>query len=797
MIGVADTFKVKIAGETQEFESSLKNINNAMQLLKSEGRSLEKSLKVDPTNAQAAEKLYSNLEQQLALTKKQANETRASLDNIDPKVNLKGFVGAANRLNDLETQAQQLSGKLDSTFNSNRTLKVNTQPIDASNITRGVDSAVTTSSNSITSKFRAATSSLGGIFSSAGSSLVSAFTKPISIVGGMFKEIGIGALREIGSNITNGVSSAFSEITSNMQDTQTAANGLKKVMDFKGITGDYKELSGALNKTAINTNISTKDADKFGSVLIGIGKNAKDTAKIVDAAANANQAFGGSGEAFTSVSIALGQTASAGKVTADNINQITDANSALGAALKSQVYENYKKAGGSAGSFNDAVTKGEISVNDLNNALIQVSDKGGKAIQTLPDAMDSLKEGIGTQLQPLFNTLTTALAGFVNQAADWVQSLDLTPIISTLQSFDFEGFFNGVTTAVGSVISILSSFAQTIGGIFSSMTNEPLTFSTAFQAMSDVVTPIINTIMTIVSTLGSALANAFASLDFEAIKTAFTSIIDMLTSVALVITDVLATAIKNINFNLIISGIKGVIDTLSGLITFLTDSGLPGAFANVFGSFVNTITSIYSKVTNAIASIIQAFVPLGEKIKPLVEGVGKWLMGAFDGIGKVINSTVGLVKDLVNAFVEQLGPGFGKFADQAGPYLKNIGALFSKLGDVFKWLVDNIIKPLLIPIFEVLGKTVSALFSILGKALKVINDLVNAGKNIVGKIGDFFGNIFNSGDIDSRVKNYESAINNASSSVNQENQFTINSGSNMDTKALAREVARLIKSGAV
>ena len=737
---MADTFKVKIAGQTQEFESSLKNINNAMKLLKSEGRSLEKSLKVDPTNAQAAEKLYSNLEQQLSLTKKQANETRTSLNNIDPKVDLNGFVKATNRLNDLETQSQQLSGKLDSTFNKDRTLKVNTQPIDASNLTRGVDAAVTTSSNSITSKFRTATSGLGGIFSYAGSSLVSAFTKPISIVDGMFKQIGIGARREVGSNITNGISSTFSEITSNMQATQTAANGLKKVMDFKGITSDYKELSDALNKTAINTNISTKDADKYGSVLVGVGKNAKDTARIVDAAANANQAFGGSGEAFTSVSLALGQTASAGKVTVENINQITDANSALGAALKSQVYENYKKAGGQAHSFDGAVAKGGVSVNDLNDALIQVSEKGGKAIQTLPDAMDSLKEGIGTKLQPLFDSLTKSLAGFVNQASDWVQSLDLTPIIDKLKSFDFEGFFKGVMNAIGSV---------------------------------------------------------FASLDFEAIKTTFASIIDVLTSVALVITDVLATAIRNIDFNLIIYSVNSILTVIGNLITFLQESGLSEIFANIFGDAANSILSVVSTITNAISSIVGAFMPLADNVKPFVEGFGSAVSGALNGATKVINSVVDTVKDLVNAFVSQLGPGISEFATQAKPLLENVGKYFSTLGDIFKWLVDKIIKPLLIPVFEVLGKTVSALFSILGKAFKVINDLANAGKKIVGKIGDFFGDMFNSGDIDSRVKNYESAINNASSSVNQENQFTINSGSNMDTKALAREVARLIKSGAV
>ena len=315
--------------------------------------------------------------------------------------------------------------------------------------------------------------------------------------------------------------------------------------------------------------------------------------------------------------------------------------------------------------------------------------------------------------------------------------------------------------------------------------------------MSDFVTPIVNTLMTIVNRLGSALVKAFTSLDFETIKTTFTSIIDILTSLALVITDVLATAIKKINFNLIISGVNNILNVIGKLITFLQESGLSEIFARIFGDAANSIFSVVSTITNAISSIVKSFMPLADNVKPFVEGFASAVSGALDGTKKVINSVVNVVKDLVNAFVQQLGPGVSEFATQIKPLLENIGEYFSTLGDIFKWLVNNIIKPLLIPVFKVLGETISVLFSILSKAFKVINDLVNAGKKIAGKIGDFFGDMLNSGDIDSRVKNYESAINNSSSSINQDNKFTINSGPNMDTRALAREVARLIKSGVV
>ena len=341
---MANTFKIKVAGETQEFEQSLGNLNSGLKLLKSEARSLNRSLKVDPKNTDAAAKLYGNLTQQLELTRKKAEEVKKNLSAIDPKVDLKGFVSAQNQLRNLQTESKKLESALSAVSNQPHELTIRLPKLDGQRVINPLISSIQSSSHTVgdalSGAIKSGLSGAGSIAASAGQRIVKGLTAPLSRVKGLLNEVVVGGLRQIGSSAVSKLGDAFSGIKNSMQETQTATNGLKKVMQFQGISSQFDYLRKSLAQTAINTNIDTKTAEKFGSVLIGVGKHASETAKIVDAAANANQAFGGSGEAFESVSLALGQIEAAGKVTADNINQITDANSALGAALKSQVYEN-------------------------------------------------------------------------------------------------------------------------------------------------------------------------------------------------------------------------------------------------------------------------------------------------------------------------------------------------------------------------------------------------------------------------------------------------------------------------
>ena len=622
---MADTFKIKIAGETQQFENSMANLNSAMKNLKSEGKSLNKSLKIDPSNANNAKSLYTNLQQQLSVTQEKAKKTKAALEKMDPKVNMSSFVSATNQLRNMETETQKLKQQLDTTFNADHSIKVSIPSVNGAAITTSVSAAATEASDTMANTFNGGTSRIKSMFTSMGEHLKSSMSSPISFIKGGLAGIASGALLKVGSSIASGIGNGVKDVMGSMQETQTAANGLKKVMDFTGANKEFKKTSQSLSQTAIDTNISTKDADAFASTLLAVGKDSSSTAKLVDAAAKSNQAFGGSGEAFTSVSTAMGQMNSSGKVSAENMNQITDANSALGAALKSQVFENYQKAGGSAKSFNEATASGKISVNDLNTAMMQVGEKGGTAIKTLPDSMDSFKESISTKLQPAFDFVSQGFAGMVTSASDWV---------------------------------------------------------------------------------------------------------------------------SNINF-----------DWLTGIL---------------------------------------------DKLKPLLDPIKKYISDDFGAIGEVFNSIKNTLSKLIGTLMDKAAPGFNKFKKAITPLLKSIGGVFNTLGDVLKtvghvmsWLVDKIITPVLMPIFTALGNVLNGFFKVLGDIMNAITKVINGANNIVKKVGKFFGGLFNSGDVDSKVKNINNEVNNSSSISNATNTFNITNTNGLDMMTLARKTAALIKAGAV
>ena len=896
-------------------------------MLKSEARSLNRSLKVDPQNAAAANKLYGNLTQQLELTRKKAEEVKKNLANIDPKVDLKGFVSAQNQLRNLQTESKKLESTLSAVSNQPHELKFHLPHLNGQSVIKPLLSSVQTSAHAVgdalSGAIKSGLSGAGSIAASAGRSIVKGLTAPLSRARGLLNEVVIGGLRQIGASATSKLGDAFSGIKNSMQETQTATNGLKKVMQFQGISSQFDYLRKSLAQTAINTNIDTKTAEKFGSVLIGVGKHASETAKIVDAAANANQAFGGSGEAFESVSLALGQIEASGKVTADNINQITDANSALGAALKSQVYENYRKAGGSAKSFNAAMARGEITTDDLTNALVELSAKGGKAIQTLPDSFASLEETVGTKLQPVFDALTQAMVPVVNKATDIIQSMDFTSVAKKLSSINFEQIFAGIGSAITPVVALVTQLKSAIAKAFTEMTGKPATLGNAFfvmgSAISAAITPIIgllaqmskNMDFSVVANsfsfllnqaevLKTALAQAFSNVDSSIVANAFNAIGASITTVISTVVAGWAEIIQNININAIMEGIQLFAQTFAQVVTAIIPEALqlgsafgqafstlhPGQLISAFNSIVSGAIAMFQTlaviVANAVANInlspiVSAFAAVGNTFTMLAHsiydsGLGSALSSIFsgaisaagrllastvrmadgifaaiqpllkglhpvmDGISSLFNAVAGTVANLWNtissditkivaAFMKEAAPGINEAFKSLKPVLNALGKLFSQVGNTIIWLSDRIIMPILIPAFRSLGFIIGWLAKIIAGPIDVIAACVDglvsafdklkeglkaiekpldrfmtgAGKTLgkVGeKIGKFFG-IKNGLGLDAKIRNYKSDVENSMQIQNNDATINVTPTAGQNPESIAREVARLIRAGAV
>lgn len=898
---MANTFKIKVAGETREFEQSLGNLNSGLKMLKSEARSLNKSLKVDPKNTAAASKLYDNLTQQLELTQKKAEEVKKNLANIDPKVDLKGFVSAQNQLRDLQTQSKKLEQTLSTVSSQPHELNLHLPHLNGQSVTRPLLSSVQESAhavgNALGGAMKSGLSSAGSIAASAGRSIVKGLTAPLSQVKGLLNEVVIGGLRQVGASAASKLGDTFSGIKDSMQETQTATNGLKKVMQFQGASSQFDYLRKSLAQTAINTNIDTKTAEKFGSVLIGVGKHASETAKIVDAAANANQAFGGSGEAFESVSLALGQIEAAGKVTADNINQITDANSALGAALKSQVYENYKKAGGSAKSFNDAMSKGEITTDDLTNALVDLSAKGGKAIQTLPDSLASLEETVGTKLQPVFDALTKAMVPVANKATDIVQNMDFTSVAKKISSINFEQIFVGIGTAITPVVTLVTQLKLAIANAFTEMTGKPATLGNAFSVMgsaiSAAITPVIgltaqllknmdfsvvanslsgalnvigasletvvdtavnglasviqnininaimewiqlfaqtfaqvvNTVVPEAVQLGSAFSQAFSTLSSEQLQSSFESIVAGALTMFQTLSGAVANAVSQINLSPIVNTFANVGDAVIMLSQSISDSGLGTALSSIFAGAINAAGRLLSSTTRAADGILAAIQPLLKGMRPVMDGISSLFNAVAGTVSRLWSTISRAITKLISAFMKEAAPGINEAFKSLKPVLNAIGRLFSHLGDIIIWISNHIIVPMLVPAFRVLGRIIGWLAKIIAGPIDVIaacidglvsafdklkdglkaiekpinNFMTGAGKalgEIGEKIGSFFG-IKNGLGLDAKIRNYKSDVSNSMQIQNNDATINVTPTMGQNPEVIAREVARLIRAGAV
>lgn len=924
---MANTFKIKVAGETQEFEQSLGNLNSGLKMLKSEARSLNRSLKVDPKNTANASKLYENVTQQLELTRKKAEEVKKNLANIDPNVNLKGFVAAQNQLRNLQTESKKLESTLAAVSNQPHELKLHLPHLNGQSAIKPLLSSVQSSAHTVgdalSGAIKSGLSGAGSIATSAGRSIVKGLTAPLSRVKGLLNETVIGGLRQIGASATSKLGDAFSGIKNSLQETQTATNGLKKVMQFQGISSQFEYLRKSLAQTAINTNIDTKTAEKFGSVLIGVGKHASETAKIVDAAANANQAFGGSGEAFESVSLALGQIEAAGKVTADNINQITDANSALGAALKSQVFENYKKAGGAATDFNSAMAKGEISTDDLTTALIELSAKSGKAIQTLPDSFASLEETVGTKLQPVFDSLSQAMVPVIDRATDIIQSMDFTSVAKKLSSINFEQIFTGIGSAITPVVALVTQLKSAIAKAFTEMTGKPATLGNAFSVMgsaiSAAITPVIGLIAQMLNNmdfsviansfsfllnqaemLKNALTQAFSNVDPGIVVGAFNAIGASLQTVISTVTAGWAEVIQNININAIMEGLQLFAQTFAQVVTAIIPEAIqlgsafgqafstlaPGhllsafnsivtgaitmfqtlavivanavsqinlspfvnAFANVGNAFTmlsqsiyasglgSALSSIFSGAINAAGRLLSSTIRMANGIFAAIQPLLKGLQPVMNGISSLFNAVSGTVANLwntissditklVSAFMKEAAPGINEAVKNLKPVLNALGKLFSQVGNTIIWLSDHIIMPILIPAFKALGKIIGWLAKIIAGPIDVITACVDglvwafdklkeglkaiekpldrfmtgAGKTL-GKIGEKIGKFFgikNGLGLDAKIRNYKSDISNSMQIQNNDATINVTPTMGQNPESIAREVARLIRAGAV
>jgi len=197
-----------------------------------------------------------------------------------------------------------------------------------------------------------------------------------------------------------GFAASFSAISlvgdslSSLAGLQTARSG------FEVLTGSAQKASEVMKEIgdyANTTPFEFPEIAKAARTLLGFGVDAKDVNKDIRMLGDAVAA---SGAEFSGVSRVFGQIFAAGKVNAEDFNQLIDNGIALGPEISKQL-------GIPMSKLKDEIAKGAVTSDVFKKALEEATSKGGKYF----GATDKLADTLNGRISTLKDTFT----GFVGK----------------------------------------------------------------------------------------------------------------------------------------------------------------------------------------------------------------------------------------------------------------------------------------------------------------------------------------------------------------------------------------------
>jgi tape measure domain-containing protein len=233
-----------------------------------------------------------------------------------------------------------------------------------------------------------------------------------------------GALAGIGTAIA---AVGFGQLISEATRASDATNKFKSTMQFAGV--DTSGIDAAAKAAQSYADQTVYDLPTIQNMLAQLASNGvKDYAELTKAAGNLNAVAGGSADTFGSVAMVMTQTAGQGKLTTENWNQLSDAiPGAAGPLMKA-----LEQAGAYSGNFRDEMSKGAITADEFNAALLKlgtdpVAVEAAKSTKTFEGAIGSLKATVNSGLvraldaiKPAATGAITALSTGLGVAIDWV-----------------------------------------------------------------------------------------------------------------------------------------------------------------------------------------------------------------------------------------------------------------------------------------------------------------------------------------------------------------------------------------
>lgn len=577
-----------------------------------------------------------------------------------------------------------------------------------------------------------------------------------------------GAFKAVGTLAATGLAAAGAFIASYTGEALAASDAtdkFKSTLNFAGLdSSTIEQLTASVQEYADRTVYDLSDIQSVTAQLASNG--VEGYADLARAAGNLNAVAGGNKETFKSVGQVMTQTAGAGKLTAENWRQLSDAIPGAAGPIKQALLD----AGAYTGDFAKAMSDGQISADEFNAAIMSlgltdVASEAATSTATFEGAWGNLEAAITGGLVKIIEPLKGPLTDALSSLAD-----TLTPVFETVAAGidsmvngggleNFTGMLGGIAPIVGGLAGALGpllSQLPLIGGGFAGLTGPIGLAVGAFvgvlqnsEALRDALMNMGAAILPALEPLGGVFMQLV-----EAIGPLLGQIGDGLAPVITALTPIVAAVVE-----VLVQLVSQCVDALMPVLSQLGETFVQlGAFLGpiieqlgtilipVFQTLGSTVSAVFSAIMTVISGALTFIQGLIQTVGALISGdwSGVWtgiqtmFSGVWTAIQGIISGVVSAISGILSAWLQMVS---GLFSAAWSSLTSLVSSAWSGITSAISSGVSSAVSYVQQLPSRILGVFANAGSWLISAGRSIIDGFINGIKSAFGSVQSTLGSL--------------------------------------------------------
>lgn len=237
----------------------------------------------------------------------------------------------------------------------------------------------------------------------------------------------LGVISGVAQSVAGTVIQGFSGLTGEIASASDSAQKFGSTLQFAGVSN--KQIQALTKSTQDYADKTVYDLNDIRNTTAQLAANGvPNYDKLAEAAGNLNAVAGGTSETYKSVAMVMTQTAGQGKLTTENWNQLSDAIPGASGKIQQALLE----AGAYTGNFRDAMSEGEISAQEFNDAIMKLgfqdaAVQAATSATTIEGSMGNLEASAIKMGATVLDSVKPMVTGAINAVGDGLTAA--TPVI--------------------------------------------------------------------------------------------------------------------------------------------------------------------------------------------------------------------------------------------------------------------------------------------------------------------------------------------------------------------------------